>query len=229
MALTRQLSDEFEKIPLAAIDHMDLESIILGLDEQDILIEATRQLSDIDRISRGTEPRILLDQADLRLAHLVADEAASEQKDEDTVCVTRAPSYVEVHRQDTSKQDSLKELTLTDTGLSSDKASSLLEIHGLNKLPDRRKPLWLLFCQQLWQPMPIMIWIAVIILACIDNFIDMGILLLIQFANATIAYYELSKARKAVESLQSSLSHTGKFIATSFSLSPPPPPPPPHL
>ena len=39
-------------------------------------------------------------------------------------------------------------------------------------------------------PMPIMIWIAVIIEAAIQNWVDMGILLAIQFINATIGWYE---------------------------------------
>jgi hypothetical protein len=36
--------------------------------------------------------------------------------------------------------------------------------------------------------MPIMIWIAIIIQAAILNFLDMGILLGIQFANASIGW-----------------------------------------
>lgn len=42
---------------------------------------------------------------------------------------------------------------------------------------------------QLIQPMPIMIWIAVIVQAAIQNWLDMGILLGIQFANATIGWW----------------------------------------
>lgn len=53
--------------------------------------------------------------------------------------------------------------------------------------------------------MPIMIWIAVIIEAAILNFIDMGILLFIQFANASIGFYEITKAGDAVDALKRSL------------------------
>ena len=45
--------------------------------------------------------------------------------------------------------------------------------------------------------MPIMIWLAIIIEAGIQNWIDFGILLFIQFANANIAYYETVKAGDA--------------------------------
>lgn len=54
-------------------------------------------------------------------------------------------------------------------------------------------------------PMPIMIWIAVIIEAAIQNWIDMGILLAIQFINATIGWYETVKAADAVAALKASL------------------------
>jgi hypothetical protein len=41
---------------------------------------------------------------------------------------------------------------------------------------------------QLVQPMPIMIWLAIIVEAAITNWLDMGILLGIQFANAAIGW-----------------------------------------
>jgi H+-transporting ATPase len=58
--------------------------------------------------------------------------------------------------------------------------------------------------------MPIMIWLAAIVEAGIQNFLDMGILLMIQFANASIGYYEITKAGDAVAALKKSL----KPIAT---------------
>lgn len=56
--------------------------------------------------------------------------------------------------------------------------------------------------------MPIMIWIAAIVEAGIQNFIDMSILLFIQFANASIGYYEITKAGDAVAALKKSLKPT---------------------
>ena len=41
---------------------------------------------------------------------------------------------------------------------------------------------------QLIMPMPIMIWLAVLVEAAIGNWVDMLILLLIQFVNAFIAW-----------------------------------------
>ena len=58
--------------------------------------------------------------------------------------------------------------------------------------------------------MPILIWIAAIIEAGIQNWVDMAILLLIQLANASIGFYEITKAGDAVAALKASL----KPIAT---------------
>jgi len=103
-------------------------------------------------------------------------------------------------------------------GHSSSDAAQLLIKHGRNELPETVIPKWYVFVSQLWEPMPIMIWIAAIIEAAIQNFVDMAILLLILFANATIAFYEITKAGDAVAALKKSLKPTatvkrdGKFI-----------------
>jgi H+-transporting ATPase len=91
------------------------------------------------------------------------------------------------------------------SGLTTEEAERLLAIHGPNVLPEKKIPKWYIFVSQLWQPMPVMIWIAAIIEAAIQNWLDMGILLLIQFANASIGYYEITKAGDAVDALKKSL------------------------
>mmetsp|Transcript_14681 Transcript_14681/g.43032 ORF Transcript_14681/g.43032 Transcript_14681/m.43032 type:complete len:940 (+) Transcript_14681:400-3219(+) len=53
--------------------------------------------------------------------------------------------------------------------------------------------------------MPIMIWIATIIEGAIENWADFGILLAIQFINATLGWYETTKAGDAVAALKASL------------------------
>jgi H+-transporting ATPase len=50
--------------------------------------------------------------------------------------------------------------------------------------------------------------IAIIIELAISNYIDMAILLLIQFANASISFYETNKAGNAIAALKSSLKPT---------------------
>ena len=53
-------------------------------------------------------------------------------------------------------------------------AEELLKTWGRNELEEKSVPSWLIFLQQLYAPMPIMIWVAIIIEAAILNFIDMG-------------------------------------------------------
>jgi len=90
-------------------------------------------------------------------------------------------------------------------GLTTQQAQELLEKWGRNELAEKTKPKWLIFLEQLWQPMPIMIWIAAITEAGIENFPDMAILLAIQFINASLGYYEITKAGDAVAALKKSL------------------------
>ena len=53
--------------------------------------------------------------------------------------------------------------------------------------------------------MPIMIWLAAIVEIAIQNYLDMGILIFINMANASIGYYETTKADDAVQALKKSL------------------------
>ncbi|GFR41407.1 hypothetical protein Agub_g2090 [Astrephomene gubernaculifera] len=90
-------------------------------------------------------------------------------------------------------------------GLTSKEAEELLRVHGRNELEEKTTPSWLVFLKQLIQPMPIMIWIAAIIEAAIQNWPDFGILLGIQFINAFLGWYETQKAGNAVAALKASL------------------------
>ncbi|CUE96291.1 P-type H+-ATPase, putative [Bodo saltans] len=97
-------------------------------------------------------------------------------------------------------------------GLTTEEAHRLLAIHGRNELPEKKTPGWVIFVRCLWGPMPIAIWIAVIVEFALENWIDAAILLFIQFANATIGWYETTKAGDAVAALRGSL----KPLATAF-------------
>jgi H+-transporting ATPase len=93
-------------------------------------------------------------------------------------------------------------------GLSSEQAADLLEQYGRNELPEKVKPKWLIFCSLLWQPMPVMIWIAAIIEAAIGSYIDVIVLVIINIGNACLGYYETTKAGDAVAALKASLKPT---------------------
>lgn len=98
-----------------------------------------------------------------------------------------------------------KDSFVPSKGLTSAEAEVLLEKWGRNELEEKSKPKWLIFCEQLWEPMPIMLWIAAITEASIQNYADMSILLGIQFINATLGFYEIVKAGNAVAALKASL------------------------
>lgn len=57
-------------------------------------------------------------------------------------------------------------------GLTNAEAEELIKKYGKNELPDQKKSKLLLFCENLWQPMPIIIWIAAITEFAIGNYID---------------------------------------------------------
>jgi H+-transporting ATPase len=90
-------------------------------------------------------------------------------------------------------------------GLSSNEAELRLKLHGKNELPQKVVPKWYIFCMLLIEPMPVMIWLAIIIEAIIAKWTDMFILLAIQMANASIAFYETTQAGDAVAALKASL------------------------
>jgi H+-transporting ATPase len=108
-----------------------------------------------------------------------------------------------------NKRESVEDgFVYNHVGFTDDEAKVLLEKYGKNQLPEKIVPKWRLFLDQFRAPMPIMIWIAIIIEAAITNWIDMGILLVIQFTNASISFYELNKAGDAVAALKNSLKPT---------------------
>jgi H+-transporting ATPase len=90
-------------------------------------------------------------------------------------------------------------------GLTMVEANQLLALHGKNELPEKLIPKWYTFVSLFWQPMPVMIWLSIVIEFAIENYVDMAILLVIQFANASISFYEINKAGDAVAALKASL------------------------
>lgn len=103
--------------------------------------------------------------------------------------------------------DVLKNFPIS-VGLTSVQANELLDKFGRNELPEKITPKWLIFCRLLWQPMPIMIWIAAIVEIAIGNYIDMAILIAINLVNSSLSFYETTKAGNAVAALKASLKPT---------------------
>jgi len=94
------------------------------------------------------------------------------------------------------------------SGLSSQQAAELMKQYGPNQLPEKVKPKWLQFCEILWQPLPLMIWAAAIVELGIEDYVDAGILFAINVLNASLSFYETSKAGNAIAALKKSLKPT---------------------
>jgi magnesium-transporting ATPase (P-type) len=143
-----------------------------------------RQVSASDVVTTFHENTIL-QMHDLKLAdHVAAYGTTNERKG----------TMTDEDFNEKIEEDTLEDFAFNHKGLTTSEAEELLLKYGRNELPETKDPLWLVFLRLFWAPMPIMIWIAIIIEAAIQNWIDMAILLLIQFANASISFYETTKA-----------------------------------
>jgi H+-transporting ATPase len=78
-------------------------------------------------------------------------------------------------------------------------------VHGRNELQEKSKTKLRLFLEQLWAPMPCMIWVAILVEAAIEDWLDFGILLSLQLINASVSFYEAAKAGDAVAALKAAL------------------------
>ena len=92
-----------------------------------------------------------------------------------------------------------------EEGLSQAEAAERLLRYGPNKLPSTKVPVWKQVLKLLTQPMALMMWVAAVIEAGIENFPDMVILLGIITINASISFYEMRKSGNAVAALQASM------------------------
>jgi H+-transporting ATPase len=78
-------------------------------------------------------------------------------------------------------------------------------MYGRNELPEKERIWWRELAKQFWGPMPIMIWIAIIIEIMIPDWTDMMVLLTLQILNSTVAWHEDHQAGNAVAALKASL------------------------
>jgi len=171
-----------------------------GGDSTQQRVARKRQISSSDMITKfGYAPQ--LGYEDLRMAEAVVQHGTKREREASNISDMVMKEIIE----EPPITKDLEEFEFTHVGLTSAEAARRIEQYGRNELPEKVTPKWLLFLRQFWAPMPIMIWIAILIEIGIQNFIDMMILLFIQFTNASISFYELNKAGNAVAALKSSL------------------------
>lgn len=117
-----------------------------------------------------------------------------------------------------SKEDVLRELGVTENGLSQSEAQARLEKNGKNRLAAAKgKSLIRRFLEQLADPMIIILLAAAAvsgILAVVENdsFADVIIILAVVIINAILGVYQESKAEKAIEALQEMSAATSKVL-----------------
>ena len=115
--------------------------------------------------------------------------------------------------QKASIEDQLRELqasvddpdTNLDEGLSSAEHARRLEKYGPNALIEERTSLFVRFLKCFWGPMPIMIWIAIIIELINGNMPDFGVLMTLQVGNGLISFIEEKNALSAIDALKAGL------------------------
>jgi len=105
------------------------------------------------------------------------------------------------------------------TGLSTAEAKARLVKYGRNELPEEDVNLWLLLFKEFIQPMPIIVWIAIIIESVESiieyadgesgpgnsDMIDVVCLIFLQFLNVFVGFIEEMKANEAIKALKEGL------------------------
>jgi magnesium-transporting ATPase (P-type) len=109
--------------------------------------------------------------------------------------------------------------TNLDEGLSQPEAEKRLALFGHNELPEKKKNIWLALAMEFLKPMAIIVWLAVIlelVAGCIEysqgneeaghgDIIDVFALLMLQFLNVFVGFFEELEADKAIDALKKGL------------------------
>jgi H+-transporting ATPase len=93
-----------------------------------------------------------------------------------------------------------------DTGLTSSEHQRRLAQVGPNALEQKKTNICLKFLGGFTGPMPAMIWLAIIIEAVQEDWMDFSVLLVLQILNGTVGFLEDIKAENAVDALKNALS-----------------------
>ena len=117
-------------------------------------------------------------------------------------------------------------------GLSSETYAARFEEYGPNVLEEVKKNECLVFLSYFWGPMPIMIWVATLIVTLEKDYDDMAVLLTLQAVNGVVGYFEERSAGDAIAALKKSLApkanvkRDGKWQEVEVRERARPPPPP---
>jgi len=90
-------------------------------------------------------------------------------------------------------------------GLTSSQAAALLKQWGPNEIPEKQTSTFEMVLKQFTGPMPFMIEVAAVLAGAVEDWEDFSIILGLLLVNASIGFYEESKAQGEVNALRASL------------------------
>ncbi|MDY2880009.1 MAG: cation-translocating P-type ATPase [Candidatus Borkfalkiaceae bacterium] len=117
-----------------------------------------------------------------------------------------------------SKEDVMREFSVTETGLSAEEAEKRLAEHGKNKLKEgKKKSVFLKFFEQLVEPMTLILIVAALIsgvLSIVNKEFPSDVLIIVAVVviNAVLGVVQESKAESAIEALNEIAASTSKVI-----------------
>lgn len=123
---------------------------------------------------------------------------ADEHKDGAAEHKTRMEQELERERSFIAKTDPVQ-------GLSTTEHAARLAQYGPNKLPEVEVNMFLKFLSYFWGPMPIMIWLAILVEAINQDWEDFVVLMILQFVNGVVGFIEEKNAGNAIAALKNSL------------------------
>lgn len=91
-------------------------------------------------------------------------------------------------------------------GLSEAEAAARLERYGFNVLEEQKRNEVLVFLSFFAGPMPVMIWLATLVVAFEEDWDDFAVLMTLQIVNGVVGYFEEKSAGDAIDALKQSLS-----------------------
>ncbi|KAG5186014.1 H+-exporting ATPase golden alga [Tribonema minus] len=151
-------------------------------DEDPVMIVAGRKLTD----------------KDVREQHANIQRRMSDEDVRDRMSSARPKDHeTRVHE--------AKEEFIPSKGLTTAEAEELLIKWGPNALEEKVKSKWKILLEQFTEPMPCMIWVAIVVECALTNWVDVGVLCALQFINGFVGFYETNKAGNAVAALKASL------------------------
>ncbi len=108
----------------------------------------------------------------------------------------------------------LRQLDVSPTqGLSSEEVQRRQSKYGLNAIPKKKQKTPLeLFLQQFTQPLVVILLIATVITALLQEWVDSSVIFGVVFVNAVIGFIQESKALKAIEALAKSVASEATVI-----------------